>query len=102
MEEIFPKIAKSGPNFRKKREDTRFKKFRNGCSEALHGFDIFGESVKLTYKGKENFTTMPGSILSVIILITLLAFSTYRIFILVYRINPDVSQQNFLRDLDVE
>jgi hypothetical protein len=63
---------------------------------------MFGENVKLTYKGKETFTTTFGSLLSLIILIMLLSFAGYKLFILVSRSNPDVSQQSFLKVLDKE
>ena len=68
----------------------------------MHNFDIFGEQIRLTYKGKDTFTTLPGTFLSLLILATILAFTIYRGFILINRINPDVSQQSFLRDLNFE
>jgi hypothetical protein len=62
---------------------------------------MFGETVKLTYKGKESFTTTMGSVLSMIILFMLASFAGYKLFILVTRNNPAVSQQSFLKDLDI-
>jgi hypothetical protein len=61
---------------------------------------MFGETVKLTYKGKESFPTTIGSVLSIIILFMLLSFAGYKLFILVTRHDPTVSQQTFLKDLD--
>jgi hypothetical protein len=63
---------------------------------------MFGETVKLTYKGKESFSTTIGSALSMIILFMLASFAGYKLFILVTRHNPAVSQQSFLKDLDSE
>jgi len=63
---------------------------------------MFGETVKLTYKGKESFTTTIGSVLSMIILLMLASFTGYKLYILVTRNNPAVSQQSFLKDLDSE
>jgi hypothetical protein len=53
---------------------------------------MFGETVKLTYKGKESFSTTMGSVLSMIILFMLASFAGYKLFILVTRNNPAVSQ----------
>lgn len=53
---------------------------------------MFGESVKLTYKGKETFNTTLGSLLSIVILIMLMSFGGYKLFILITKNNPDVSQ----------
>jgi hypothetical protein len=63
---------------------------------------MFGETVKLTYKGKESFPTTIGSVLSMVILFMLASFSAYKMFILVTRNSPAVSQQSFLKDLDTE
>jgi hypothetical protein len=39
---------------------------------------------------------------SLAVMLTLLAFATYRMIILVTRDDPNVSKQSFMRDLDVE
>ena len=67
-------------------------KCKTKCKDGISSFDMFGESVKLTYKGKETFTTTYGSILSMLILLMLASFSAYKLFILVTRNNPNVSQ----------
>lgn len=67
-------------------------KCKTKFKEAISTVDMFGESVKLTYKGKQTFTTTIGSVLSMVILIMLLSFAGYKLFILITRNNPDVSQ----------
>ena len=37
-----------------------------------------------------------------LVLVTLLAFTSYRLFILMSRLDPDVSKQSFIQDLDAE
>ncbi len=39
---------------------------------------------------------------SLVVILTLLAFATYRMIILVTRDDPNVSKQSFMRDLDAE
>ena len=39
---------------------------------------------------------------SLVVILTLLAFATYRMIIMVTRDNPNVSKQSFMRDLDAE
>ena len=93
MNNIFPKIKKNSNIFKQRKALGSKVKFKTKCKETLSNFDMFGENVKLTYKGKETFTTSFGSLLSLIILIMLLSFSGYKLFILISRNNPDVSQQ---------
>jgi hypothetical protein len=69
--------------------------------DTIGEFDLFGQEVKLTYKGKESFSTLPGSIISILILITIVGFASYRMYVLVNRLNPAVSQQSFLKDLNL-
>lgn len=45
---------------------------------------------------------MLGTIVSIFIIGVLVAFAGYKLYILVNRINPNVSQQTFLRDLNQE
>ncbi len=47
--------------------------------------DLYGESVSLTYKGEQSYKTMPGAFVSVIVLLTMIAFSTYRCIIFISR-----------------
>ncbi len=54
--------------------------------------DMYGESVALTYKGESSFKTVPGAVTTLIVLITMLAFATYRIIIFVNKDEPDVSK----------
>jgi hypothetical protein len=66
------------------------------CSEsfrdALGEFDLYGQEVKLTYKGKESYSTMPGLLVSLFIILVLLSFAGFKLYILSNRINPNISQ----------
>ena len=63
---------------------------------------MYGEQIALTYKGESQFKSMPGAIVTCLVLVTLLAFASYRLFILTTRLDPDVSKQSFIQDLDIE
>ena len=63
---------------------------------------MYGEQISLTYKGESQFKTLPGAMASFVVILTLLAFATYRMIILVTRDDPNVSKQSFMRDLDAE
>lgn len=73
----------------------------NCLKELASSLDVYGQSVSLTFKGKETFTTWPGVIASCIVIIIVLAFAIYRAMILFGRIDPNVSQKSFLEDLDL-
>ena len=91
MDSIFPKLKRNKNAFKLRKALAMETKCSSQCKETLSSFDMFGESVKLTYKGKETFTTTMGSLLSVVILLMLLSFAGYRFFILITRNNPNVS-----------
>ena len=89
MDKIFPKHKRN----RKAPEKVAVsKQLRRKCSEGLHFLDIFGEKINLTYKGRGTFTTLPGALVSVLILITILAFTVYRFYVMVNRLYPTIIQ----------
>jgi len=45
--------------------------------------DLYGEQVSLTYKGDQSYKTIPGAFVSVVVLLTIIAFSTYRFIIFI-------------------
>ena len=63
---------------------------------------MFGEEIKLTYKGRDTFTTLPGSLVSLIIVIIVTAITAFKFIDLIYRQNPSINQQIQMRDLDLE
>jgi hypothetical protein len=54
----------------------------------------------LTYNGDSSFKTSPGAVISLIVLLAMVAFSSYKFSVFVNRQDPDVSRQTFLRNLD--
>ncbi len=66
----------------------------------IPALDLYGQDVKLTFKGEETFATWPGFIASIILIVVVGSFAVYRAMILFFRMNPNVSQQSFLQDLD--
>ena len=98
MEKIFPKNKRS----RKQNKVSTTKLLRRKCHNGLHSLDLFGEQVNMTYKGRDTFTTLPGSLASLIILMIVLAFTGYRLDILVGRKHPNVTEQILMKDLNLE
>ena len=64
-------------------------------SSKLKGFDIYGEQINLTYKGEDSFKTMPGALVSILIITLLTAYSGYRIFVLLTRNESSISKSTF-------
>ncbi len=54
--------------------------------------DFYGEQVALTYKGENTYKTVPGAMITLIVLAAMLAFTTYRLIILVTKDDPQVSK----------
>ncbi|CDW71429.1 UNKNOWN [Stylonychia lemnae] len=64
--------------------------------------DYFGQSVTFTYNGEDQFKTLFGAAISLVLMIVLLAFGIYKFVYLVNRWNPNVIKTSFLRDLKEE
>jgi hypothetical protein len=90
MEKIFPKHSHSR---QRPKKQSFGKDVRKKCSKKLHSIDMFGEEIKLTYKGRDTFTTFPGSLVSLIIVIVVTAITAFKLIDLIYRKNPSINQQ---------
>ena len=75
---------------------------RKKCTDGLLSLDMFGEQINLTYKGRDTFTTLPGSLISLAIIIIVLAMAGYKMTILVSRRLPNITQTIQMRDLNFE
>jgi len=79
------------------REEKSSGSFISGSFKSL---DIFGERVSLTYNGKAVYKTFCGAFVTMIILLAVAAFSTYKTYRLMNRINPDMSTLSQVRNLN--
>ena len=55
----------------------------------------------MTYKGEDAFRTYPGAAASFLVIGIILVYGVFRSYIMLNRINPDVSKKSFLRDLNI-
>ena len=75
--EVFPKPFKTGSVLKKNLKASRKKKWWKGqrLNSKFKEVDIYGEQIGLTYKGESSYKTSSGAIVSLIVLMTLFAFS---------------------------
>ena len=101
--DIFPQRQKSGSRLKRELKKRKKKWWRGEkLVSKFKEIDLYGHSVSLTYKGEQNYKTIPGAIMSLIVILTILAFSTYKSIVFVTKQDPNVSKQVFTRDLDHE
>lgn len=62
--------------------------------------DIYGQAINLTYKGDLNFKTTPGAVMTILVFLMLLAYTTFRAVILLNKINPEISKKGMIRNLE--
>ena len=65
-------------------------------------FDLFGEKVSFTFKGRDTYPTIPGITISVFILIVIAIFTVGKVIQLVCREDPSITELHFKRDLESE
>lgn len=80
------------------------KQGKKDCSQKfgskMKSFDIYGEQVKLTYKGDDTFKTTIGSVVSSCLLFLLTAWTLYRTFILFTKQNSQFNAFEYIQDLN--
>lgn len=64
--------------------------------------DMFGVNVTLTYKGKSSYSTVPGIIISVLLLTLIGSFAVYQFYQMIFGLNPSITQLVLMRDLENE
>ena len=70
---------------------TREKSFGEKLFKFCSLFDMFGVKVGLTYKGQHSYSTTPGIITSLLLLILISIFAFYQFYQMVFRMNPTIS-----------
>lgn len=61
--------------------------------------DMFGAKVELNFKGSSSYKTKIGALLSIMVIMLLTAFGVFRLTVLIYNLDPDVSKKGLKRDL---
>lgn len=67
--------------------------------EAVHDFDMFGKSITFTYKGKEEFTTFFGGLISIAIRIVMFLYICLQLNILIMKKDTNTSTNLLVQDL---
>ena len=75
--EMFPRLFRTGSVLKKELKASRKKKWWKGqrLNSKFKEIDIYGEQIGLTYKGESSFKTTSGAVVSLIVLMTMVAFS---------------------------
>ena len=86
LKDLFP------PNTNKNKMHSKFMHGKKNCTEGItqqiKSVDIYGKQINLSYKGDDSFKTLPGALSSIIIVAILLAYSSFRSFVLFSKNNP--------------
>jgi len=100
---IFPHRQKSSSRLKKELKKRKKRWWRGEkVGSKFKEIDLYGHQVSLTYKGEQKYNTIPGAIVSVIVILTILAFSSYKCIVFITKQDPSVSKQSYSRDLDHE
>ena len=91
--DIFPPRQRSASTLKRELKKRKKRWWRGEkLKSKFKEIDLYGEKVSLTYKGEQTFKTMPGAIVSVIVILVILAFSIYRCIAFVTRSDPNLSK----------
>jgi hypothetical protein len=58
----------------------------------FRSLDMFGQSVSFTWNGEDQYKTTYGASFSMIITLMMLAYTAYRTFYFINRLNPNVTK----------
>ncbi|CDW73064.1 UNKNOWN [Stylonychia lemnae] len=70
--------------------------------DKFKGFDWFGQSIQLTYKGEDSYKTIIGASVSFVLILVLLGFSIFKAYNMLNRVNPEFSRVSLIRDMTQE
>eukprot|EP00347_Sterkiella_histriomuscorum_P019663 403340763 len=73
----------------------------DGMKDQFKGFDWFGQTVQLTYKGEDQYRTVLGAAVSFVLIAILLGFGIFKAFYLFSRYNPEITKISLLRDMSL-
>jgi hypothetical protein len=71
--------------------------FKKQVKEGYKSFDLFGQEIKLTWNGEEQYKTTLGATVSIAIIVIMLAYTITRFGELVNRKNPSISKVTLIR-----
>lgn len=57
----------------------------------LHGFDIYGQKIQLTFKGQKSYSTSMGVIVTIIMISAIISYGGYKGAILLNKTDTKVS-----------
>lgn len=69
--------------------------------DQFKGFDWFGQTVQLTYKGEEQYRTLLGAFVSFILILVLTGYGTFKAYYLFSRFNPEITKISLLKDMSL-
>ena len=68
----------------------------------IRGLDSFGINIKMTYEGQESYKTLFGAILSILVGLVIFSFFSYKLMIMLNRMDARTSKESFIRNLQLE
>ena len=66
--------------------------------ERFKSVDLFGQQVGLTWQGDDQYKTSVGASLSWLIMLVMIAYTIFRLYFMVNRLNPNISKTSLIRD----
>lgn len=88
---ILNSSVKNRSNFIKALANKNSDRFTNKLKNFYRSFDVFGERVELTFKGKRSYQTDIGAFVSILIKLVLTIFIFYELYVIFARKHPRVS-----------
>lgn len=77
-------------------------KIIHSATEKITEFDIFGQTINFTYKGKDEFQTLFGGLVSICIKIIMVLYLYLQLNILIYKKDTSTSTNSLVRNLRVD
>lgn len=69
--------------------------------DQFKGFDWFGQTVQLTYKGEDQYRTMLGASVSFVLMLVLIGYGIFKTTYLFSRFNPEITKISLLKDMSL-
>ena len=94
MDHIFPKRVRT-----KARPIKARKSLSHSLQDKFKLLDLFSQKITRTYNGADRYRTRPGAAVTSLLVVCCLAFSLFRLNVMINRGSPTISKSSFMKDL---
>ena len=94
------KIKKRPEEPSKRRTRSSLSSMTLGALNYIRSYDEYGQPISLNYQGSESFQTLPGGIISIIVLLIMVSYTALRLDAMLQKKDWSITQQMIVAEIE--